>query len=247
MGRREGVMDMASRLVLSDHELAKMGTPVQKGVRLPLGDIDKQPRRIVGGGWDELKIQGVKVDLDLVTLLLTVDNDVDNPTESGFYVASRDRIVHYNPRDRRMKVRDASGAVEYQGDSIDGSESKDEEDETMVFDYSLLPPDVAGLVTFVNIHKQGDSPDFVQALTFDQIDRPFVSSWPEGRPDQKRVTKLNDGRFAGTDTIIVKFDWRKPDGTWEEEFVEQHVAHRSEFQGRPNAGFLSAVAPYGVG
>jgi len=239
---------MATRLALTDDELAKIGTPVPKGQRLALGDLDKQPRRVTGAGWDPLNIQGVKVDLDLIVLMLTTDDSVDDPTPSGFYVASRDRLVHYDKKNRKQKVRDASGAVEYQGDSQDGSESQDDEDETCITDFSLVPADVSALMTIVNIHKQADSPDFVKGLTFDQIARPFVSSFPEGAASgAKRVIKLNEGRFDGTDTIVVKFDWRKPDGTWEEEFIEKHVAHLPEFAGRPNAGFLSAVLPYGVG
>jgi len=237
-----------ARLTLSDVDLAKIGTPVPKGRRLELGELNKQPRRVVGAGWDELKIQGLNVDVDLVTGMLCKVGPADDPTESGFYVATRDRLVHYNPKNRKAKVRDASGAVEYQGDSVDGSESADGEDETMVFDYSLLPPDVVALMTFVNIHKQADSPQFVLDLTFDAVSRAFVSSFPEGAQGdlaRKRVTNLN--KFGGTDTVMIKFDWRQPDGTWTEEFVEQHVAHRPEYAGRPNAGFLSAVYPYGVG
>lgn len=238
------------RLTLQPDELAKLGTPVQKGHRLDLGDLAKQPRRVVGAGWDPLQVQGVKADLDLVVAMLCKCEPGDpEPTESGLYVASRDRLVHYDKNDRKKKVRDASGAVEYQGDSIDGSESQDDEDEMSVFDFSLMPADVIGLMTFVNIHKQGDSPKFVLDLTFDQVSRPFVSSFPEGAqkdPSKKRVTSLT--AFSGTDTVVVKFDWRQSDGvTWQEEFVEQHVQHRPEFQGRPNAGFLSAVYPYGVG
>jgi stress response protein SCP2 len=239
-------MNTMARLTLSDVDLAKIGTPVPKGRRLELGDLDKMPRRVNGAGWDELRVQGVRVDIDVITVMLSRCEPGDpEMTESGLYVASRDRLVHYNPDDRKAKVRDASGAVELQNDSVDGRESKDEEDETVIVDYPLMPADVVGLMTFVNIHKQGDSPDFIRKLTFDQVGRPFVSSFPENDPTKKRVTSLT--AFGGTDTVIVKFDWRKPDGTWEEEFVEKHVAHRPEYAGRPNAGFLSAVYPYGVG
>jgi stress response protein SCP2 len=238
-----------AKLTLSPDELSKIGTPVQKGRRLELGDLDKQPRRFTGAGWDELQIQGMDVDLDLVTLLLCVDDSPkDERTESGLYVKSRDRLVHYNPKDRTKKVRDDSGAVEYQGDSVTGAESKDDEDELVLIDYPRIPQDVSALMTFVNIHKQSNSPQFIKDLTFDGISRPFASSFPEGAekdPTRKRVISLL--AFGGVDTVVIKFDWRKPDGSWDEEFVEKHVEHRPEFQGQPNAGFLSAVYAYGVG
>lgn len=235
-------------LRLSQADLEKLGTPVEKGCRLSLGDLDKQPRRVIGAGWDPLQMQGADVDLDLVTLLLSRSDpkDPDTKTDSGLYVASLDRVVHYDKDERTRKVRDNSGMVEYQGDSVDGSESDGDEDEMMVFDYSLRPTDVVGTMTFVNIHKQDNSPDFVKKLTFDQVGRPFVSSFPQGDQSNKRVTSLT--QFGGTDTVVIRFDWYDPaTNSWTEEFVEQHVQHLDKYQGRPNAGFLSAVDPYGVG
>jgi len=241
---------MAPRIVLSDDELSKIGQPVAKGRRLAIGDLDKIPARLTGAGWDAPKVAGEKIDLDLVTLMLCIDDGpVAERTDSGLYVASRDRLVHYNPKNRKAKVRDASGAVEYQGDSVDGEESLNDEDEFMRMEYPLIPPDVVALMTLINIHKQSDSTPFVKRLTFDQIGRAFVSSFPEGAqndPKRKRVIRLDDTKFQGTDTIVVKFDWRRDEG-WEEEFVEQHVQHLPQFADRPNAGFLSAVWPYGLG
>lgn len=237
-----------AKLTLSSDELAKIGTEAPKGRKLDLGDLSKQPRRVVGAGWDPLQIQGMKVDIDIVTAMLSIDTDPpETRTESGLFVAQRDRLVHYNPRDRKQKVRDASGAVEYQGDSVDGSESVDDEDEMVIVDFSAIPADVVALMTFVNIHKQSDYPDFVKNLTFDAVNRAFVSSFPEGTPSgspAKRVISL--AQFGGTDTVVVKFDWRQDDGTWTEEFIEKHVAHLDQFAGQPDAGFRSVLVPYGV-
>jgi stress response protein SCP2 len=242
---------MARRLTLGTDELEKIGTPAPRNQKLSLGDLDKAPRRVVGAGWKPPKIAGEEIDLDLVTALLSIDTDPEpERTESGLCVASRDRLVHYNPQNRKLKVRDASGAVEYQGDSRDGRDSDEDEDEFSIFDFSLVPDDVVALMTFVNIHKQGNSTKFVRELTFDVIDNPFVSSFKEGTPKgspDKRVIGLN--KFGGTDTVIVKFDWRNKDDAniWEEEFVEKHVAHLPDFEDLPNAGFVSALVPYGFG
>jgi len=237
------------RLTLQPEELAKIGTPVPKGHRLSLGDVTKTPRRVVGAGWDPLRVQGKNADLDLVVAMLCrCEGDDPEPTESGLYVASRDRVVHYNPKARKAKVRDASGAVEYQGDSVDGTETDGGVDESVIVDFSKMPVDVVGLMTFVNIHKQDGNEKFILDLTFDQVNRPFVCSFPEGAENdvaRKRVTSLD--AFSGTDTVVIKFDWRQKDDTWEEEFVEKHVQHLPQFRGMPNAGFLSALVPYGVG
>lgn len=240
-----------ARLVLKDEDLQKVGVPVKKNEKLVLGNLDKQPRLVVGAGWDPLKIDGQKADLDLVTLMLTKGPTPDGEvTESGFHITSLDRIVHYDRQDKTKKVPDASGAVVYQGDSLDGSESDGDEDETTILDFSRMPADVDATMTFVNIHKEAGYSDFMKELTFDQVNRAFVSSFPEGAdkdPKQKRVTRLNENTdFAGTDTVIVKFHFRKPDGTWEEQFVEKHVKHLDRYKGLANAGFLSALFAYGV-
>jgi stress response protein SCP2 len=231
--------------VLTEDELAKIGRVAPKRQRLVIDSLDKEPRRVVGAGWDPLQIKGVDVDIDVVTLMLTRDPEAGS-NDSGWYVASRDRLVHYHPADRTRKVSDASGAVEYQGDSRDGTESDELEDETVIFDFSKMPADVGALMTFVNIHKQDDYPPFINELTFDQVQRAFASSFPEGLqnvPEKKRVTGLSQ-KFAGSDTVVIKFDWRTPDGTWQEEFVEQYVPHLPQYQGKANAGFLSAIEPY---
>ncbi|NJN47345.1 MAG: TerD family protein, partial [Candidatus Competibacteraceae bacterium] len=112
-----------------------MGISLSKGGRISLSKEAPDLKKVhVGLGWDERSTDGSEFDLDASAFMLN----------AGGKVRSDADFIFYN------QLRSVEGSVEHTGDNRSGAGEGD--DEVVMVDLSLVPPEIQKIAFTVTIH-----------------------------------------------------------------------------------------------
>ncbi|ANF94631.1 TerD family protein [Paenibacillus bovis] len=162
-----------------------------KGQRIDLTKTNPGLTKVVVGlGWDINKYSGgTDFDLDACAFLLHEDGKAKSEEDFVFY----NHLIAYG------------GAVAHTGDNRTGE--GDGDDEQIVVDFSLVPPNISRVGITVTIHE-GDS----RGQNFGQVSSAFVRVANEA--DSRELLRFDLGEDFSTETAVVFCEFYRHGSDW---------------------------------
>lgn len=169
---------------------------LSKGGNISLAkDIAKDPKFILGLGWNARSTDGAPFDLDASAFLVT---------ESGKISRNEDFVFYNQPNH-------PSGAVTYNGDNQTGEGEGD--DETINLDFSLIPENIEKIAITVSIHEGAE-----RGQNFGQVSDAYVRLIDS---DGNVPFQFDLSEDASLNTAVIFGEFYKKNGEWKFKAIEQ--------------------------
>lgn len=169
---------------------------LSKGGNISLAkDIAKDPKFVLGLGWNARSTDGVPFDLDASAFLVT---------ESGKISCNEDFVFYNQPKH-------PSGAVTYNGDNLTGE--GDGDDETINLDFSLIPANIDKIAITVSIHEGAE-----RGQNFGQVSDAYVRLVDS---DGNVPFQFDLSEDASLNTAVIFGEFYKKNGEWKFKAIEQ--------------------------
>ena len=191
---------------------------LKKGEKINLTKSDAGLRKImVGLGWDEAQPQqhGLRALFAAKPADIDCDASVILCGENGKLIPSKDFCIYFG------NLRHSSGAVVHQGDNLTGGGEGD--DEQIMVDLSIMPPEVAKLVFVVNIYDAN-----VRRQHFGMIRNAFIRLVNTKNNTEICRYNLTDD-YSGSTGLIVGELFRSGN-EWQFNAIGKGVAEASRLQ-----------------
>ncbi|MEE4379075.1 MAG: TerD family protein [Candidatus Competibacteraceae bacterium] len=189
-----------------------MGISLSKGGRISLSKEAPDLKKVhVGLGWDERSTDGSEFDLDASAFMLN----------AGGKVRSDADFIFYN------QLRSVEGSVEHTGDNRSGAGEGD--DEVVMVDLSLVPPEIQKIAFTVTIHDAEQ-----RRQNFGQVQNAFIRV--VNAETNAEVARYDLSEDASTETAMIFGELYRHNNEWRFSAVGQGY----------NGGLAAMCTQYGV-